>query len=411
MILQEEPLHAPSLRALANLDGRTGARDGGRRYLELLAVAGTITDDERRRLAETPRATDDEAAKLARRGRNHQLGASRGAGAGRSLRAALWKRRRARARARQRRRRRQRARLARRQERAGARLRRLRATARQPQDGDVLEARFVQFTAVALVAAAADVDRRRAQAHRRARRRRRALPRRARARDRAAEYIWPPALLEFARLFAAILRAFHPRHARRKADEADEAAMWRRARRTRSPSGWPSCSAIWRTPDSSSHRWRRGAEDGQPRGPARLGRHHRRGARAAPKATRKASRIWRAASGLPGPAGRSWTAPSVDGKSASDVSGTRHRHRRRRAKVRRTRGSEAARRRAARPSRQAHARDPKVAVDTVRAGHDLVFLVGSRERAPALEPWFVRSTPAIVGIVDDIDAAREKLAK
>ncbi|MCU1278480.1 MAG: Ethanolamine utilization protein EutN/carboxysome structural protein Ccml [bacterium] len=57
-------------------------------------------------------------------------------------------------------------------------------------------------------------------------------------------------------------------------------------------------------------------------------------------------------------------------------------------------------------------RDPEVAVDTVRAGHgDLVFLVASREAALALEPWFVPVDAAIVGIVDDIDAARETLKR
>lgn len=51
--------------------------------------------------------------------------------------------------------------------------------------------------------------------------------------------------------------------------------------------------------------------------------------------------------------------------------------------------------------------DPHVAVDTVRAGvGDLVYLVGSREAALALDPWFVPVDAAIVGIVDDIDAAK-----
>src|SRR5437899_12520320 len=50
--------------------------------------------------------------------------------------------------------------------------------------------------------------------------------------------------------------------------------------------------------------------------------------------------------------------------------------------------------------------DAQVAVDTVRAGHgDLVYLVGSREAALALEPWFVPVDAAIVGIVDAVDAA------
>ena len=55
--------------------------------------------------------------------------------------------------------------------------------------------------------------------------------------------------------------------------------------------------------------------------------------------------------------------------------------------------------------------DDHVAVDTVRAGTgDLVYLVGSREAALALEPWFVPVDAAIVGIVDDIDAAVKQVA-
>jgi ethanolamine utilization protein EutN len=50
-------------------------------------------------------------------------------------------------------------------------------------------------------------------------------------------------------------------------------------------------------------------------------------------------------------------------------------------------------------------RDVEVAVDTVQAGDgDLVYLVGSREAALALDPWFVPVDAAIVGIVDAIDA-------
>jgi len=54
-----------------------------------------------------------------------------------------------------------------------------------------------------------------------------------------------------------------------------------------------------------------------------------------------------------------------------------------------------------------HERQPlgglEVAVDTVRAGDgDLVFLVGSREAALALEPSFVPVDAAIVGIVDRV---------
>jgi ethanolamine utilization protein EutN len=57
-----------------------------------------------------------------------------------------------------------------------------------------------------------------------------------------------------------------------------------------------------------------------------------------------------------------------------------------------------------------HRREPAgdlhVAVDTVRAGRgDVVYLVGSREAALALDPWFVPVDAAIVGIVDEIHAA------
>jgi ethanolamine utilization protein EutN len=46
----------------------------------------------------------------------------------------------------------------------------------------------------------------------------------------------------------------------------------------------------------------------------------------------------------------------------------------------------------------------EVAVDTVQAGpNDLVYLVGSREAALALDPWFVPVDSAIVGIVDDVN--------
>ena len=48
--------------------------------------------------------------------------------------------------------------------------------------------------------------------------------------------------------------------------------------------------------------------------------------------------------------------------------------------------------------------DPQVAVDTVRAGPDeLMYLVGAREAAQALDPAFVPVDAAIVGIVDDLD--------
>ena len=47
---------------------------------------------------------------------------------------------------------------------------------------------------------------------------------------------------------------------------------------------------------------------------------------------------------------------------------------------------------------------PEVAVDTVSASPDtLVYLVGSREAALALDPWFVPVDSAIVGIVDQVN--------
>ena len=54
----------------------------------------------------------------------------------------------------------------------------------------------------------------------------------------------------------------------------------------------------------------------------------------------------------------------------------------------------------------------EVAVDTARAGTgDLVFLVGSREAALALDESFVPVDAAIVGIVDDVGVPRRNGAK
>jgi len=51
--------------------------------------------------------------------------------------------------------------------------------------------------------------------------------------------------------------------------------------------------------------------------------------------------------------------------------------------------------------------DVQAAIDTVQAGvGDLVYLVGSREAALALDPWFVPVDAAIVGIVDGLDVAK-----
>lgn len=55
--------------------------------------------------------------------------------------------------------------------------------------------------------------------------------------------------------------------------------------------------------------------------------------------------------------------------------------------------------------------DVQVAVDTVRAGvGDQVYLVGSREAALALDPWFVPVDAAVVGIVDEVHAPERAAA-
>ncbi|MBK9033606.1 MAG: EutN/CcmL family microcompartment protein [Myxococcales bacterium] len=56
--------------------------------------------------------------------------------------------------------------------------------------------------------------------------------------------------------------------------------------------------------------------------------------------------------------------------------------------------------------------DVQVAVDTVAAGvGDHVYLVGSREAALALTPWFVPVDAAIVGIVDAVHAPERAVAE
>jgi hypothetical protein len=64
MILAAEPLHVSSLRALARIEARQGALDGGRRFRELLAVAGALSEEE---LAELSASASDrsEAGELA----------------------------------------------------------------------------------------------------------------------------------------------------------------------------------------------------------------------------------------------------------------------------------------------------------------------------------------------------------
>src|SRR6185295_785723 len=58
-----------------------------------------------------------------------------------------------------------------------------------------------------------------------------------------------------------------------------------------------------------------------------------------------------------------------------------------------------------------HTGDVQVAVDTVQAGvGDHVYLVGSREAALALTPWFVPVDAAIVGIIDGLYTPERELS-
>jgi ethanolamine utilization protein EutN len=52
--------------------------------------------------------------------------------------------------------------------------------------------------------------------------------------------------------------------------------------------------------------------------------------------------------------------------------------------------------------------EPAIAADaTAQAGPgELVFVVGSREAAQALDPWFVPVDLAITGIIDEVDVER-----
>lgn len=53
---------------------------------------------------------------------------------------------------------------------------------------------------------------------------------------------------------------------------------------------------------------------------------------------------------------------------------------------------------------------PQIACDTTKAGPgDFVFLVGSREASQALDEAFVPVDAAIVGIVDDLHLALERV--
>jgi hypothetical protein len=267
MILQEEPLHAPSLRALAKIDARSGARDGGRRFLELLAVSGAISDDERHQLAETAHATkptgDDEAALGSLDEDDHTLLAHQEALALAGVFAALWE-----------------GTAAERapgldsvgvgaQERVSpvaksdlarayadcARLLGNRKTAMYCKpDPSFTDVKLVAQPPTAVVVGPSLTDGRSLADVRFVVGRALEIAR--------PEYIFAAALPppEFTRLFAAILRAFHPRHARRKADEAGEAAKWKRALPYKVAKRLAELFRDLANTEFSSHRWRRAVQ-------------------------------------------------------------------------------------------------------------------------------------------------------
>jgi len=74
VLLADDPLHVPSLRSMAAIEERRGAPDRGRRFLELLAVAGGLTDEERIRLGQTaPAERLDEGRTGALDEQDHEL--------------------------------------------------------------------------------------------------------------------------------------------------------------------------------------------------------------------------------------------------------------------------------------------------------------------------------------------------
>ena len=263
MILQEEPLHAPSLRAMANIDARGGARDGGRRFLELLAVSGAISDEERRRLSETaPKPSEDDAEGSLDED-DHTLLAHQEALALAGVFAALW------------------------EGTAAERAPGLDSVGVGPNDrvspvaksdlahvyaecarllGNRKTAMYLKpdpsFAEVALVAqpptaivVGPKLTEERSNADVRF------IVGRALEIARP-EYILAAALAppEFTRLFAAILRGFHPRHARRRADAEDEAAMWKRALPYKVAKRLAELFRDLANTEFSSHRWRRAVQ-------------------------------------------------------------------------------------------------------------------------------------------------------
>jgi hypothetical protein len=259
-ILADEPLHAASLRALARIDARQGARDGGRRFLELLAVTGAIRDEERHQLSQTAPNPEDPGGTLDED--DHRLLAHPEALTLAGVFAAVWEG------------------TAPEYAARGLGLDALGVGGSHERISPVatndlaraysLCSRLLgnrktglylkpdsSFAGVALVAqpptsivvGPAITDGRSLSDVR-------FLLGRALEIARP-EYILAEALprAEFTRLFAAILRAFHPRHARRKAD--DEAAMWKRALPYKVAKRLAELFRDQANTEFSSHRWRR----------------------------------------------------------------------------------------------------------------------------------------------------------
>jgi hypothetical protein len=250
---------------MANIDARGGTRDGGRRFLELLAVSGAISDEERRRLSDTaPKPYEDDGGGTLDED-DHTLLAHQEALALAGVFAALWEGTAA--------------------ERAPgldsvgvgpnervspvAKTELARAYAECSRMlGNRKTAMYLKtdpaFEGVALVAqppTAVVVGPKLTEA--------RSISDVRFVLGRALEIARPEYILaaalpppEFTRLFAAILRAFHPRHARRRPGEgeADEAQMWKRALPYKVAKRLAELFRDLANTEFSSHRWRRAVQ-------------------------------------------------------------------------------------------------------------------------------------------------------
>jgi tetratricopeptide (TPR) repeat protein len=264
MLLADDPLHVPSLRAMAAIEARRGAVDGGRRFRELLAAAGGLTDDERAQLAQSAGAVAlDEAAIGSLDEGDHELLAHPDALSLGAVFAALW------------------------EGTAPERTPTLESLGVGPGDrlspvekselalsyavcakalGNRKTGLFVKpdpgHTTVDIVAhppTAIIIGPELMQGH--------PIGEVRFLLGRALEIARPAYVLaaalprdEFTRLFAAILRAFHPRHARRRLEASEEAAVWKRQLPYKVAKRLAELFAEKAETQFSSVRWRRGVE-------------------------------------------------------------------------------------------------------------------------------------------------------